>query len=372
MMGQKSILISINTSWNIFNFRRNLLRFLQSQGFKIIVLAPKDDYSKLLIDMGFDYVELKMNRKGSNPFQDLQLLRQYKKVISELRPDICLFYTIKPNIYGSLACTSLNIPFINNISGLGTVFLRNNISSKIAKKLYQKALKKSNCVFFQNSDDRKIFRESKLIEDTAGKLIPGSGVDIEHFDFREKKEKGVPFRVLMLSRLIFDKGIREFINAVIALKDEKKYEFVLVGKSEPDANLGLSKGEMKDLVSKTGIHWLKHLDDVRPELEKADSVVLPSYREGLSKALLEACAIGRPIIASNVPGCRELIENEVNGLLCEVKNADDLAKKINAIAEYSDEKLKEMGKKSRLMIEEQYSEERIFDAYLNEIKQILK
>ena len=367
-MGKKRILVSINTSWNIYNFRLNLIRFLKDRGFDIIACAPKDAFTEKLIEEGIEFHSLRMSQKGTNPADDIQLIRQYRNIFKTARPDLCLFYTIKPNIYGSLAAGSLGIPFLNTITGLGTVFIRDRLSSKIARNLYRIALQKSSGVFFQNSDDQNVFLSKKLVKADLSNLIPGSGIDTEYFRPIPKSGDRESFTFLMVSRLIFDKGIREFIEAAGIMK--KKYphaRFEIVGKAEEEASLGFSEQEMVNLTKNTNIIWHGPKDDVRPFLSNSDVVVLPSYREGMSRALLEACSMQKPIIATDVPGCRELVNEEKNGLLTKPADAVDLSEKMVMMIEKPDSELLKMGENAREMVRSVYAQELIFKSYLNAI-----
>lgn len=366
---KKKILISINTSWNIFNFRRNLLQHLLDKGFQIIACAPRDSYSQKLMAMGIEFHEIQMAQKGTNPFEDLKLLFNYRRIFKEIKPDICLFYTIKPNIYGSLAAHSEKIPYINNISGLGTVFLRKRLSSVVAKLLYKKALKNSALVYFQNQDDKLLFINKSIVKHKKIKVLPGSGIDLNYFKRSNLKRQGAKFTFLMISRTVFDKGIREYIEASRIVK--KKYpnvKFSLLGKAEEEGKLGYAKHEMEKISEREGINWYGIKEDVRPFLEKADVVVLPSYREGMSRALIEALAMETAILTTDVPGCRELANKNQNGLLCKAKDATDLAQKMVEFIEMPNENISNMGRSGRLFIKKSFSDEVIFAAYLNAIK----
>jgi glycosyltransferase involved in cell wall biosynthesis len=372
-MSKKRILISINTSWNIYNFRRNLIQFLINQGFHVIALAPKDAYSEKLEVLGCEYHSLKMNQKGKNPLEDLKLYRDYVNYLKDLKPDICLFYTIKPNIYGSMAALRLGIPYINNISGLGTVFLRPSLSSTIAIQLYKSALKKSSMIFFQNSADLQVFLQKKIIKSQEHQVLAGSGIDTDYFSTKAKTQnKNEHVHFLMISRLIYDKGIREYLEAavqILASRDDLKFE--ILGKDEADGKLGMSRTEIQSQIDQTGIIWHGEQEDVRTFIENADVIVLPSYREGMSRALLEACSMSKPIVASDVPGCRELVNNGETGILCEERNATSLKKSILEIASIGHNSRLKMGQKAREMVKANYSEHIIFKAYLNAITEKL-
>lgn len=365
------IAITINTSWNIYNFRMGLISALTGQGHKVIAIAPKDDYSDKLKEHGCEYVPIKIDNTGSNPFKDAALYRQLKKVYRELKPDVVLHYTVKPNIYGTLAASSLDIPVINNVSGLGTVFLSSSLASFAAKKLYKQAFNKAQIVFFQNSDDRNTFLSEIDLPQLKTDLLPGSGINLNKFTITPmpNQERMV---FLMISRVIVEKGILEYIEAAKLV--QAKYpntRFQLLGKLDTDHIRGISEEIITDAVDSGYIEYLGEADDVRPYIQNAHCVVLPSYREGTPRTLLEAAAMGRPIVTTNVPGCREVVNDGDNGYLCAVRNPVDLSMKIIAICEQSDIKLKEMSTRSRKLAESKFDEQIVINQYLKHLSNIM-
>ncbi len=359
--------IVINTSWNILNFRSGLIKFLQGLGHQVIAIAPKDAYSDRLRQI-CTYVELPMDNKGSNPFSDYKTYRQLKKIYSEYHLELVLQYTIKPNIYGSLAAQRLNIPTINNVSGLGTIFIRRNLTSQIAISLYKKAFKKVAHVFFQNNDDEEVFRDLGIVSDQSVSALPGSGVDLEKFKPEQSPaNKGTHF--LMVARLLYDKGIREFLQAADSIKKEHpSCKFSICGFIEPQAGLGISKGELLNWQKRGVIEYLGVSDNMQSVYATADVVVLPSYREGTPKSLLEAAAMGKPIITTDVPGCREVVEHEYNGILCQAKSAASLRNAILHFLAFTPEKRIRYGSNSRILAEEKFDEKLIFSAYEKAIR----
>ena len=364
----KKIVISINTSWNIFNFRLNLLKFFQQQGYQIIAFAPEDAYSQKLIDAGIIFEPIVMDNKGNNPFKDIALTKQYYSLLKKHRPDVVLFFTIKPNIYGTIASRLLNIPVINNVSGLGTTFIRENWISKIAQKLYKFAFKSSKKVFFQNNDDLLLFTKNKLVDVAKTGVLPGSGVDLKKFTITPLPEK---LHFLFIGRLLYDKGIVEFLKACEIIKSKYDVQFSIIGKIEEEANLGISLNYLEKYTKKSIVNYLGTTDNIKLEIEKASIIVLPSYREGTPRTLLEGGAMGRPLLTTNVPGCKDLVKEDYNGWLCEVKNAKDLAKTIEKAILTDREKLTEFGRNSRIFVESNYSEKFVFDLYNKAIKDIL-
>ncbi len=366
------IAILINTSWNIYNFRSGLIHALKKDGNQVTAIAPRDDYSEKLIGLGCDYVEVSMQQKGSNPIEDWKLKARITKVLRKVKPDILLLYTIKPNIYGTLAAAQLGIPVINNISGLGTVFIRSGITSRIAKLLYKKALKKSELVFFQNDDDRRDFTRAKLLDIDKTELLPGSGVDLEKFAPTHQKVED-NFRFLMVSRVIYDKGIVELIEAIKILKGRGlNITCGLVGFIEDGNNLGVPRQTVDSWVEEGLIEYYGVLEDIRELLSSSNAVVLPSYREGTPKSLLEAIAMAKPIITTDVPGCREVVEDQVNGFLCKVRSSSDLADKMERMINLSADELSKMGIQSRKLAETRFDEKIVIDRYKKAIKRLVE
>ncbi len=363
-MKKKIIAIVINTSWNIFNFRLGLLKALQEEGYRIVAIAPKDDYSEKLEALGFEYHNIDINNKGTNPIEDAKLVFAFYKLYKEIDPDILLQYTIKPNIYGSMAAGMLGIPVISNISGLGTVFLNDSLSSKIARFLYKISLKK-NTVFFQNNDDRDLFVKNNLIKVEQTTLVPGSGINTELFkpkQIQEENKKDITF--LFIARLVRDKGIVEYIEAVKKIKsDYLNIQFKVLGSLYPGNPTAITQEELNTWIDDGYIEYLGHSDDVKLEILKVDCIVLPSYREGLSRVLLEAASLAKPIITTDTPGCRDVVNNGVNGYLCEVKDADSLAEQMEKMILLSDEARGEMGKKGREKVMKEFDEKIVIGKY---------
>ncbi|RUM69513.1 MAG: glycosyltransferase family 1 protein [Sulfurovum sp.] len=365
----QTVAIVLNTSWNIYNFRLALIHALRDAGYRVILIAPRDEYSQKLEDDGFIYYDIKMNNKGVNPFEDLLLIHDFYKIYKKTKPDILLNYTIKPNIYSSLAAKFLKIPVINNITGLGTVFLNKNISSYIAHWLYKISLSK-NSVVFQNREDMRLFIEKRLIKEKSAILIPGSGIDTERFKTKyrlSKDKKNKKFTFLMIARLIKDKGVQEYIEAIRLVRqsnNRKNCTFKILGSLYLSNPTAISQKELDSWVEEGLIEYLGHSDNVQEEIDKVDCVVLPSYREGLSRVLLEASSMGKPIITTNVPGCKDVVDDGVNGYLVEVKNSVELAQAINKMVNLPKNKLLSMGKEGREKVVNNFSQQKVIDKYL--------
>jgi len=368
----KTIAIVINTSWNIFNFRVGLLKTLQSKGYKIIAIAPRDEYSSKLEAFGFEYHEIKMNNKGTNPVEDAKLVYDFYKLYKQVAPDVILQYTIKPNIYGSMAAGILGIPVISNISGLGTVFLNDSFSSKIARMLYKIALKIPKKVFYQNSHDRELFIESKLVKEAKTDLLPGSGIDTEKFKPIEKElSKDGALRFLFIARLVKDKGLIEYVKASKQIANHEKVECCILGAFYPGNPTAITENEMETWEKEGILKYLGTSDDVKSIISNADCIVLPSYREGLSRVLLEAASMAKPIITTNVPGCKEVVDDGINGYLCNIKDSDSLVEQMNKMILLSEEERINMGKKGREKIIREFDEKIVIKKYEEAISKIL-
>jgi len=367
----KTISITINTSWNIFNFRVGLLKALQKEGYKIVCVSPYDEYSEKLEDLGFEYHHIKINNKGTNPLEDFKLIKDYYNLYKKINPDVILQYTIKPNIYGSIAARVLGKKVISNISGLGTVFLNDNISSKVARWLYKVALVK-NSIFFQNNDDKDLFIKNKLVKKEQCDLLPGSGINTDIYKPSENYTENEQITFMMIARLIKDKGIIEYIEAIKIIKQKyPNIKFKLLGSLYPGNPTAIKEEELNTWIADELIEYLGHSDDVKSEILKVDCVVLPSYREGLSRVLLEAASLSKAIITTNTPGCKDLVDDGINGLLCEVKDSVGLAEKIEEMILLKKEDIRNMGKEGRKKVINEFDESIVIDKYLKAIKNII-
>lgn len=365
------IAVVLNTSWNIYNFRLNLIKALFREGHEVVAVAPKDEYTPKLIELGCEYEEVKMDSRGANPIKDFALTIELYRIYKRVKPDIILHYTIKPNIFGTIAASRLNIPAINNVCGLGTAFLKDNLVSKIAISLYRFAFRFPKLVYFQNNDDKQFFIDSAIIDESKIDILPGSGIDLTKFvpSSIEKNEK--PFTFLLISRLIHDKGIVEYINAIKLLKSRGiNARFELLGQIDEDHMRGIPKKLVDEWIEKGVVDYLGTTDDVRPFINNSDCIVLPSYREGTPKSLLEAASSAKPIVATNVPGCNNIVENDVNGLLCNLMDSEDLADKMEVMYNSDVPTRKSMGEAGRKIVEDRFDEKIVIDKYLSAIKSV--
>lgn len=364
------IAIVLNTSWNIYNFRLGLIKALQDREHEVIAVAPKDEYSLRLIEAGCRYEEVTMDSRGANPVKDIGLILELYTIYKRTRPDVILHFTIKPNIYGTIAARLLGIPCINNVCGLGTIFLKKNIVSLVAKLMYKIAFRFPKKIFFQNIEDRKLFFDKRLVSRGKTDLIPGSGLDLKKF-LPEEYPENRKFTFLLISRLIYDKGILEYVEAIKRLKERGiNARFQVLGPVDYNHRRGIPKDLVDNWINSQFFEYFGRKEDVREYIRFADCVVLPSYREGTPKSLLEAAGMARPVITTNVAGCKEVVSDGQNGLLCEPRNAEDLADKMFRMANLSREERKSMGQFGRKKIECEFREDLVIDKYLESIQNI--
>jgi glycosyltransferase involved in cell wall biosynthesis len=357
------IAIVINASWNIYNFRMGLIRAFMEARHEVYAIAPPDEYSERLVKAGCHYVPVVLDNKGSHPLKDLQFTYKLHHLYKQIQPDVVLHYTIKPNIYGTMAAALLGIPVINNVSGLGTVFLRDNFTSKIAHVLYKLTFWSPKKIFFQNPDDRNLFIEKKLVKENITDVLPGSGIDLQLFR-PEPFKRNPTFSFLLIARLLFDKGIVEYVEAIQILKMKGlQADFYLLGFKD-NSSAGIPEKQLQEWLNEGWIKYLGVTDDVRNFIKEADCVVLPSYREGTPRTLLEAAALAKPLIATRVPGCTEIVEHEVNGFLCEARDPVGLADQLQKMLHLEPKQLQAMGLASRRKVEEKFDEKVVISKYM--------
>jgi glycosyltransferase involved in cell wall biosynthesis len=368
-MPSKTVLISINASWNIVNFRQGLIRGLQAQGYRVVALAPRDAWSERFAELGVEYHSIEMDKKGVSPRRDLLLLGRYYRLLKALRPDVFLGYTAKPNVYGSMAAQALGIPVINNVSGLGTAFIRQGLLTRIVSGLYRTAFRRSHTIFFQNDEDRALFVRNRLVAEAKAKLLPGSGIDLDRFrPVSEPRDAGAPFTFLLIARLLWDKGVGEYVEAARLVRQERPgTRFQLLGFLDVENRTAVPRTEVESWAAEGLIDYLGPSDDVRPAIAGADCVVLPSYREGLPRTLLEAAAMARPLITTDVPGCRQVVDEGMNGFLCDVRSARSLADAMLRMIGLSPDERAAMGAAGREKMEREYDEKLVVARYLDAI-----
>jgi glycosyltransferase involved in cell wall biosynthesis len=364
------IVLTVNAAWNIATFRAGLVKALLRSGYEVVAAAPPDPYVDRVRALGCRFVPVYMETAGTHPLKDLMVLFRYWRLFRRERPDAVLCYTIKPNAYGSLAAAVLRIPYINNVAGLGTTFLSARWLNQTARFLYRVAFWNSSLVFFQNNDDLELFIEQKLVSRSQAVRIPGSGVDTSYFTPRAVPPSPT-FRFLLFGRLLGHKGVREYVHAARLLRTEgKKFEAQLMGFLDVENPSAISEKEVKAWVDGGDIVFLGNADDVRPAVANADCVVLPSYREGLPKALLEAASMAKPVIATDVPGCRDVVVDGVTGFLVCARDPRGLADAMSRVLELGPERRAEMGIAARKRVLMHFDEQIVVKAYLDALATI--
>ena len=359
-----NILMTVNSAWNIWNFRRPLVEALSADGHQVTLLAPPDNSVADLERIGCRFRPLEMSVKGLNPFKDLKLQRRLKRIFKEEQPDAILSFTIKNNIFGALAARSASKPFIPNVTGLGTAFLSGGLLQTIAEQLYRRAFGKLPIVFFQNKDDLDLFIDRKLVRADQARLLPGSGIDLVRFATAAMPPADAPPVFLMIARLLRDKGVMEFIEAARQIKARHpEARFQLLGATGAENRTAIDNATVEAWVAEGVVEYLGTTSDVRPAIAAASCVVLPSYREGAPRTLIEAAAMARPIIATDVPGCRTVVDAGVSGFLCEVRNSDSLAMAMGRFLALSPNDRTSMGQAGRAKMEREFNQDLVVAAY---------
>lgn len=358
-----------NTAWGMYNFRKPVLEYFVRQNHKVIVLTPKDKiFQEQIKEIGCKCKTIDIEAKGNNPLKDMKTMWQIRKILKKEKPDCCFFYTIKPNIYGSIAAASLNIPYIPITTGLGYVFLVNNFVSKIAKFLYRIAFRKAKQVWFLNQDDVDAFKKENLIDERKISILKGEGIDINRFEIHHEKQE---ISFLLVARMLWDKGVGEFVEAARILKTKyPNVKFKLLGFLGVDNPSAISKEQMDEWIQEGIIEYLGTTKDVRPFIYDATCIVLPSYREGISFSLMEGAAAGKPLVATNAVGCKDIVDDGITGYLCNVKDSKDLAKQMEKIISMSEEERIQMGLKGREKMKNEFGIDIVINKYVEVLKEI--
>ncbi|MFS1981822.1 glycosyltransferase family 4 protein [Vibrio lentus] len=369
----KTIVITSNTSWYLYNFRRNTILVLLDSGYRVVAIAPKDDYSKKLEALGAEYHHIAIDQGGTNPIKDIGTFFSFAKLYRKIRPAAVLNFTPKNNIYSTLAASLFGAKSINNIAGLGMVFINENLTAKLARFLYKISQPKAHTIFFQNEDDRALFAKHRLAPLDITDRVPGSGADLSRFSVSPSKDDGV-VRFLLIARMLYDKGIGHYVEAARDLK--AKYgdavEFRLLGFLDVNNPSAVSKQDMQFWVDEGIVNYLGTSDSVEKEIAQVDCMVLPSfYREGVPKSLLEACAMGKPIVTTDNVGCRETVDDGINGYLCEPRSTASLVEKLALLISQSHEQRLQMGLESRTKVENEFDEKIVINKYLEAVRSAL-
>jgi len=361
------IIITVNAAWNVVNFRRSLIEDFISDGHTVAVLAPPDVSVSVMEDLkllGCRFLPLEMDRESLNPIKNFTLIGRMKKAFREERPDVIFSYTIKNNIFGSLAAAKLGIPFVPNITGLGTAFLSGRFLQKISVCLYRYAFRRNSITFFQNHDDKNFFLNHKIITNQQARLIPGSGIDLNHFKPTAYPSDHKETIFLMITRIIRDKGVLEYVETAREIKSKfPNVRFQILGSIDTANRNAIDAKIVQSWVNEGIIEYLGISDDVRPHISISHCIVLPSYREGAPRTLIEGASMARPVIASDVPGCREVVENSKTGYLCKARDKKDLMRCVNDFMTLQHEEKALMGRLGREKMVKSFDDSIVKKAY---------
>jgi len=396
MTKKLNIGVVANTAFNLYNFRLELIKALMAEGHHVIAIAPKDNYVELLKENNIEFIEIKnLARKGTNPYNDMKLVNEFRKVYKQHKLDVVLQYTIKPNIYGTFAAKLSNIKTICTVTGLGYTFLNESLASKVAHRLYRLAFSYADKVLFQNTDDVETFVTNKLVDRNKTLIVPGSGIDTERFspDFcAEKKEEErhcerseaistnnedgfVPrhhiVKFLMIGRLLKDKGVYEYVEAAKKiLAKNKNVEFHLLGEIDNQNPSAIKTKELEDWMIEGTIIYHEHTKDTRPFICKADCVVLPSYREGMPRVILEGMAMAKPCITTDAPGCKDSVIDGESGFICKTADASSLQEKMEYFLSLPETYKKQVSISARKRAEYIFSKNNINSIYLELLRKL--
>lgn len=370
----KIILVS-NTSWSLYNFRLGLIRSLNDSGYDVTVVAPRDSFTSKLISEGISYREIQMRNYGINPLEDLKIIFQLRNIYKEVNPDLIFHYTIKPNIYGSIAAFTRRIPSISVTTGLGHLFeFKNFILRWITVFLYRMAAWMNKELWFLNENDRDVFVYKRIVRAKKTRVIKGEGVNTRWFTPKKEKSFGNHHKFLFAGRLIWDKGVNEFVEAARIIKERhSNVSFEIIGFIDSSNPKSVPYTQISLWQKQKLIKYLGETSDIRPYLQKTSCLLFPSYyREGISRILMEAASMETPIITTDNVGCRDLVEHNVTGYLSTPRDVESLVENIEKFIALSKEDKYVMGKLGRKKMVKYFDEELIVSKYLEVISDILK
>lgn len=360
------ILILANSIVGLHSFRKEVVKSIVDAGYTVYVAFPdKDERAEYFNSIGCKYIDIPFERRGMNPIQDLQLVLNYRKYIKRIKPIAVLTYTIKPNVYGGMASALCGVPQIANVTGLGDSLENPGLLQKLTMTLYRLGLRKAITVFFQNRSNLNFCLHHKIVREENTKLLPGSGVNLLHHAYQEYPT-GDTIKFLFIARLLKDKGVEEYFEMARVIRSQyPNTEFQILGACE-----GKYQKELDNLCEKGIIRYLGKTSDVRPYIANVHCTILPSYHEGLSNVNLESAANGRPVITTNVPGCRETVDDNKTGFLCESRSSQSLIEAVEKFIKLTNEEKIQMGIMGRKKVEREFNRQIVIDAYLDAIKDI--
>jgi glycosyltransferase involved in cell wall biosynthesis len=364
---KRVVTFSANTTWYLLNFRKGTIRAFLDRGYDVVTLSPHDEYVEGLLALGCRHIHIPISQLGQNPFMELWTMGRYAIAYARLKPVMAFHFTIKSNLYGSLAARVLRVPYASNISGMGSAFNKRGVLQTLMRGLYQVSQKRATRVFFQNPEDLEYFRAAGIIPDDKVRLLPGSGVDLSHFAPHQRvREPGGPFRFVFAGRILWEKGFPYLPDAIRVLKARGlAVDCVIYGACYEGNPKGVSRQQLAAWEAEGLLRYGGMLDDVRKAYEEADAVVLPTYyREGVPRSLLEASAMAKPLVATDWVGCREVVEDGLNGFLCVPRDAVSLAVALEKMMALDQAALQRMAAAARDQVEARFGEGLVVQAYM--------
>lgn len=372
--GKKRVGMVVNEAWNMYNFRGGLIKKLIQEGYEVVVIAPTDKFDEKLKSLGAKVVDVQINSKGTNPMEDLKLIFALRKIYKREKLDIVFNYTIKPIIYGTIAAKLAKVIPIAVTTGLGYAFIKEGKVTKVVEKLYRFSLRYAKEVWFLNENDKKVFLERKLVDSDKTFVLNGEGIDTDYFKPLKETESDSKIKFLMIARALWDKGVKEYCEAAQIIKSkhrDKKIEFLFLGKVGVANPSAVPKEYIEKYHNEGIISYLGVVDDVTAVIEESSCFVLPSYREGISRVIMENASMGKPIIATDVPGCRELVDDGKTGYLCTPGESKDLAQKLEWFINLPKERREKAGRLGRQKMIDEFSEKMVVEVYSDKLKKWL-
>ena len=370
-MNDRALRIAVvaNTAWYLHNFRRNLMRTLQGHGHHVIAIGDEGPFGLRLSEQGYRFHAVPFSGAGTRPWRELATVLALRRVLKQERIDLVLSYTPKGNLYGALAGRGMALAQVMNISGLGRAATSPGLASHVVDRLYRHTVARAAWVFFQNEDDHQLFVERGYVPQARTSRLPGSGVDLGAFTPSPLPSAQAGTCVfLMVARLLWDKGVGEYVEAARSLRAQwPRARFQLLGPLDASPRSGVPRAKLDAWADEGVVEYLGETDDIRPCLQAADCIVLPSYREGVPRSLLEAAASARPLVTTDAVGCRDAVDAGVTGLLCAPRDSADLARQMRTLLQMQPQERSRMGLAGRRKMEQEFDERFVIDAYRAQI-----
>lgn len=367
---KKKVMLITNHDDDVFCFRKELVEGIIDDGYEMLISCPYGEKFELMKDIPFELDDVEIDRRGMNPFADIKLYNHYYKVMKEKKPDVVLTYTAKPNVYASMAAKRLGIPYINNVTGLGSVLSKNAIVKNGVIALFRMAFKHSACIFFQNSENMELAKKQHMVKGEYH-LIPGSGVNTDRFPLQPYPDDSGKIIFNYIGRVLHDKGVDDYIEAAKRIcAKHKNVEFNIIGFVEPTENHYID--DLKELEKAGIVYYRGSQKDVKPFIARSHATIHPStYGEGMSNVLLESASSGRPLITTDNAGCRETVNDGISGYIYHGGNVDELTKAIEKFLKLSNKEREQMGIEGRKKVKKEFSRTLVVKAYLDMIKKII-